>query len=46
MRDTEINVNDRICQFCIVKNQPQLQFDEVEFLDDKARGGFGSTGKN
>lgn len=46
MRDTEIKVNDRICQFRIVKNQPQIQFDEVEFLDDTERGGFGSTGTN
>lgn len=46
MRDTEIKINDRICQFRIVKNQPQIQFDEVEFLDDTERGGFGSTGTN
>ena len=46
MRDTAIKVNDRICQFRIVKNQPQIQFDEVEFLDEEERGGFGSTGKN
>ena len=46
MRDTAIKVNDRICQFRIVKNQPQIQFDEVEFLDEEERGGFGSTGTN
>ncbi len=45
MRDTEIHVNDRICQFRIMKNQPQIQFDEVEKLTGKDRGGFGSTGK-
>ena len=44
-RDTEIKVNDRICQFRIMKNQPELSFEEVEFLDKEERGGFGSTGK-
>ncbi|MCQ2492391.1 MAG: dUTP diphosphatase [Lachnospiraceae bacterium] len=46
MRDTEIHVGDRICQFRIMKNQPQLQFEEVDLLEDTDRGGFGSTGKN
>lgn len=45
MRDTEINVNDRICQFRIQKHQPQIIFDEVEHLDNRDRGGIGSTGK-
>lgn len=45
-RDTEIHVNDRICQFRIVKNQPAVVFDEVTFLEGNNRGGFGSTGKN
>lgn len=45
MRDTEVHVNDRICQFRIMENQPKLIFNEVEHLDDKDRGGFGSTGK-
>ncbi len=46
MRDTEIHVGDRICQFRIMKNQPQLHFEEVDLLEDTDRGGFGSTGKN
>lgn len=46
MRDTEINVNDRICQFRIQKHQPQIIFDEVEHLDNSDRGGIGSTGAN
>lgn len=46
VRDTEIKVNDRICQFRIQKHQPQIIFDEVEYLDSADRGGFGSTGKN
>ena len=39
-----INKNDRIAQFRIEKNQPQITFEEVEHLDNKDRGGFGSTG--
>ncbi|MDO5448855.1 MAG: dUTP diphosphatase [Clostridia bacterium] len=45
MRDTEIHVNDRICQFRIMENQPKIDFLEVEHLDGENRGGFGSTGK-
>ena len=45
VRDTQIHVNDRICQFRIMENQPKLQFEEVEHLDGTDRGGFGSTGK-
>lgn len=45
IRDTQIHVNDRICQFRIMKNQPQILFDEVEHLDNIDRGGHGSTGK-
>ncbi len=45
-RDTEIKVNDRICQFRIVKRQPELEFAEVDHLDGADRGGFGSTGTN
>ncbi len=46
MRDTEIHVNDRICQFRIFEHQPKLEFVEVEHLTGKDRGGFGSTGVN
>lgn len=45
-RDTIVHVNDRICQFRIVENQPQIRFDEVDQLEGADRGGFGSTGKN
>lgn len=45
MRDTEIHINDRVCQFRIMANQPQISFTEVEHLDGPDRGGFGSTGK-
>jgi len=44
LRDTKINLNDRICQFRIEKKQPQFYFEEVETLGNKSRGGFGSTG--
>lgn len=46
MRDTEININDRICQFRIQKHQPQIMFEEVSELNNADRGGIGSTGKN
>ena len=45
MEDTVINKNDRICQFRINKIQPEIEFEEVKYLDDVSRGGFGSTGK-
>ena len=45
VRDTHISFNDRICQFRIVENQPQIVFEEVASLGNANRGGFGSTGK-
>ena len=45
MRDTTIFKGDRICQFRIVGNQPEIEFMTVDKLEDKSRGGFGSTGK-
>lgn len=45
MRDTHISVNDRVCQFRIMENQPKIVFEEVDHLLGKDRGGFGSTGK-
>ena len=45
VRDTQIHVNDRICQFRIMENQPKIVFAEVEHLDHVDRGGHGSTGK-
>ena len=44
-RDTVVEAGDRICQFRIMKNQPQIVFDEVEHLDGTNRGGFGTTGR-
>ena len=46
LRDTVIEVNDRICQFRIMKKQPHITFEEVEVLGNEDRGGIGSTGVN
>ncbi|MCD7885584.1 MAG: deoxyuridine 5'-triphosphate nucleotidohydrolase [Lachnospiraceae bacterium] len=46
IRDTEIHANDRVCQFRIMKHQPQLTFRTVDTLNAPDRGGLGSTGKN
>ncbi|MCR4891490.1 MAG: deoxyuridine 5'-triphosphate nucleotidohydrolase [Lachnospiraceae bacterium] len=45
-RDTEIHINDRICQFRLFEHQPELSFVAVDHLDGQDRGGFGVTGKN
>ena len=45
LRDTEININDRICQFRIQEKMPEISFKEVGVLDNEDRSGFGSTGK-
>lgn len=45
MRDTHIELNDRICQFRIMENQPALCFEQVISLENEDRGGIGSTGK-
>ena len=45
LRDTQIRMNDRICQFRIEKHQPTIGFEEVDHLNGEDRGGIGSTGK-
>jgi dUTP pyrophosphatase len=45
MRDTKININDRICQFRVVKNR-DINIEVVDKLNNEDRGGIGSTGKN
>ena len=45
LRDTVIHVNDRICQFRIMENQPALTFVEDSLEQNADRGGLGSTGK-
>lgn len=44
--NTKIHKNDRICQFRILKRQPEIEFKIVEKLGNKNRNGFGSTGVN
>lgn len=44
LRDTVIEEGDRICQFRVVKNQPPINFVEVDSLGEVSRGGFGITG--
>lgn len=41
---TTIHKGDRICQFRIVRKQPDIEFEEVLVLDEIDRGGFGATG--
>ena len=43
-RDTVIEAGDRIAQFRIVKKMPLVQFQLVDKLGNKDRGGFGSSG--
>ena len=43
-RTARINKGDRIAQFRILKNQPGIEFDEVDDLQNPNRHGFGSTG--
>lgn len=44
LRDTTININDRICQFRVIEKMPEIEFIEVEKLESEDRGGHGSTG--
>lgn len=46
IRDTKINKGDRICQFRIMEKMANVNIEIVEHLNNKNRGGFGSTGKN
>lgn len=46
-KGADIHVNDRICQFRIVKKMPNnISINTVEHLNTQDRGGFGSTGTN
>lgn len=45
MRKTFVQKNDRICQFRIIKHQPEIEFDRVVVLGNPDRHGLGSTGK-
>lgn len=41
----KIDKGQRLCQFRIMENQPNINFKVVEHLGNKDRGGYGSTGK-
>ena len=46
-KGADIHINDRVCQFRIVKKMPNnISINTVEHLDTENRGGFGSTGTN
>ena len=45
VEETVIEKGERICQFRIVKNQPEIKFEVVDHLNEVSRGGIGSTGK-
>lgn len=48
IRPGVIHKNDRICQFRILPEQPKnymMDIQTVDFLGNKDRGGFGSTGR-
>ena len=44
LRDTFIPKGTRICQFQLMKQSEPIEFEQVESLGNKDRGGFGSTG--
>ena len=44
MRDTNIDLGDRICQFRLMKKMPDATLETVEILSGPDRGGIGSTG--
>lgn len=44
-RDVTIPKGTRICQFRIMKNQPEIDFIKVDKLENENRGGIGSTGE-
>ena len=43
-RDITIPAGTRCFQFRLIKTQPEINFYKVDRLNDKTRGGFGSTG--
>lgn len=45
LREGKISAGDRIAQFRIVKEMPEVLVESVDHLDDENRGGFGSTGR-
>ena len=46
MRKTVIRKDDRICQFRIIRHQPEFDIVVVNKLNNTNRGGIGSTGRD
>ena len=46
MRKTVIHKDDRICQFRIIRHQPEVDLFVVNNLNNPNRGGIGSTGRD
>ena len=46
MRKTVIHKDDRICQFRIMRHQPEVDIVMVNNLNNPNRGGIGSTGRD
>ena len=44
LRNTKIRKNDRICQFRIIRHQPDVKLVKTEILGNPDRNGIGSTG--
>ena len=44
-RNTVIHAGERICQFRIIKHQPKFRLQWVARLNNRSRGGIGSTGR-
>lgn len=45
IEDTVIKAGERPCQFRIMECQPDIEFEEVDSLNNEERGSFGSTGR-
>lgn len=45
LRECHIKKNERICQFRIIRHQPDLMIYKVDNLENDDRGGLGSTGR-
>lgn len=44
LKGTWIRKGDKVAQFRIMEVMPEIEFEEVESLDNEDRGGFGSSG--
>ena len=44
-KEGKVEKGQRLCQFRIVENQPNIHLEKVEKLGNEDRGGYGTTGK-